>query len=88
MNMRGTRKGLRGCFVRCRVCRMYLELEEARKVGVLNDWGLFVCTKCGRDRPEFEGCKVVEENREGETTVVGDLSEDRVRERRDEKQDK
>ena len=56
MGMKGVRTALRGCFVRCEGCRMYLELEEARKlVGRdLVDWMRFKCEKCREGRQDSE----------------------------------
>ena len=77
MGMKGVRKGLKGCFVRCEGCRMYLELDEARKVvgGDVVDWVRFRCEKCR------EGSQVREEVvSEVEIEVVSEIGSEVVSE--------
>ena len=70
MGMKGVRHGLKGSFVRCEGCRMYLELDEARKVvgrGFV-DWGKFRCEKCG----EGSQCEEVVVRSEGVSDEIGE----------------
>ena len=78
MGMKGVRKGLKGCFVRCEGCRMYLELDEARKVvgGDVVDWVRFRCEKCREGSQVRE--EVVSEVENEETRIVSTESEPEV----------